>query len=260
MFGKSVAGLGHRPAARHDPGGGAGDRRLARADRRVQLHPGRARVAEHVLPEAGRDLVLAVALLTIALNPAMFWLADRIARHGRAGRNAIACSGPPGIHGVRYHRYMILTPGIAGSSARPMYDRSASPTLPMQAPCPMPAIPRVKDWQTNGLGEPPDSDHFQVRVLPQPDAPASAMRRTANARDASAFPDLQAIGRRPEQPHLVDEAVAEWRSSFTGRNGPSAGRDRTPAGYRGSSKSTSATEGPSDLHRDSLDAPMRLAL
>jgi CPA2 family monovalent cation:H+ antiporter-2 len=36
-------------------------------------------VAERVLPEAGRDLVLATALLTIALNPAMFWLADRIA-------------------------------------------------------------------------------------------------------------------------------------------------------------------------------------
>ena len=36
-------------------------------------------VAEKVLPEAGRDLVLAVALITIAVNPAMFWLADRVA-------------------------------------------------------------------------------------------------------------------------------------------------------------------------------------
>jgi CPA2 family monovalent cation:H+ antiporter-2 len=43
-------------------------------------------VTEHVLPAAGRDLVLAVALLTIALNPAMFWLADRIA--GRASSRA----------------------------------------------------------------------------------------------------------------------------------------------------------------------------
>jgi CPA2 family monovalent cation:H+ antiporter-2 len=31
------------------------------------------------MPAAGRDLVLAVALLTIALNPAVFWLADRVA-------------------------------------------------------------------------------------------------------------------------------------------------------------------------------------
>jgi CPA2 family monovalent cation:H+ antiporter-2 len=36
-------------------------------------------VAERVMPAAGRDLVLAVALLTIALNPAVFWLADRVA-------------------------------------------------------------------------------------------------------------------------------------------------------------------------------------
>ena len=36
-------------------------------------------VAEDVLPAVGRDLVLAVALLTIALNPLMFWLADRLA-------------------------------------------------------------------------------------------------------------------------------------------------------------------------------------
>jgi CPA2 family monovalent cation:H+ antiporter-2 len=36
-------------------------------------------VAEGVLPQAGRDLVLATALLTIALNPAVFRLADHIA-------------------------------------------------------------------------------------------------------------------------------------------------------------------------------------
>jgi len=36
-------------------------------------------VAERVMPAVGRDLVLAVALLTIALNPAIFWLADRMA-------------------------------------------------------------------------------------------------------------------------------------------------------------------------------------
>ena len=40
-------------------------------------------VTEKVLPEAGRDLVLAVALITIAVNPAMFWLADRVAARGR---------------------------------------------------------------------------------------------------------------------------------------------------------------------------------
>ncbi|WP_052213704.1 cation:proton antiporter [Belnapia sp. F-4-1] len=36
-------------------------------------------VAERVMPAIGRDLVLAVALLTIALNPAVFWLADQAA-------------------------------------------------------------------------------------------------------------------------------------------------------------------------------------
>jgi CPA2 family monovalent cation:H+ antiporter-2 len=36
-------------------------------------------VAERVMPAVGRDLVLAVALLSIALNPAVFWLADRMA-------------------------------------------------------------------------------------------------------------------------------------------------------------------------------------
>jgi CPA2 family monovalent cation:H+ antiporter-2 len=36
-------------------------------------------VAERVMPAIGRDMVLAVALLTIALNPAAFWLADRMA-------------------------------------------------------------------------------------------------------------------------------------------------------------------------------------
>ncbi len=36
-------------------------------------------VAEGVLPAEGRDLVLATALLSIAANPAMFWLSDRLA-------------------------------------------------------------------------------------------------------------------------------------------------------------------------------------
>jgi CPA2 family monovalent cation:H+ antiporter-2 len=40
-------------------------------------------VAEGVLPAAGRDLVLATALLTIALNPAVFRLADHIAAQAR---------------------------------------------------------------------------------------------------------------------------------------------------------------------------------
>ena len=41
-------------------------------------------VTEKVLPEEGRDLVLAVALITIAVNPVMFWLADRVAARGVA--------------------------------------------------------------------------------------------------------------------------------------------------------------------------------
>jgi len=44
-------------------------------------------VAEQVLPEAGRDLVLAVALVTIALNPVMFWAIDRVM--------PAAAGGPP---------------------------------------------------------------------------------------------------------------------------------------------------------------------
>jgi len=37
-------------------------------------------VEERVLPAEGRDIVLAVALITIASNPVMFWLADRAGR------------------------------------------------------------------------------------------------------------------------------------------------------------------------------------
>ncbi|MBL6454904.1 cation:proton antiporter [Belnapia sp. T6] len=45
-------------------------------------------VAERVMPAVGRDLVLAVALLTIALNPVMFWLADRLAARGQVAGGA----------------------------------------------------------------------------------------------------------------------------------------------------------------------------
>ncbi|MFZ4410021.1 MAG: cation:proton antiporter [Paracraurococcus sp.] len=45
-------------------------------------------VAERVLPASGRDLVLAVALITIALNPALFWVADRVAGRGGAPQPA----------------------------------------------------------------------------------------------------------------------------------------------------------------------------
>jgi CPA2 family monovalent cation:H+ antiporter-2 len=37
-------------------------------------------VAAGLLPVAGRDLVLAAALLSIALNPALFWLGNRLSR------------------------------------------------------------------------------------------------------------------------------------------------------------------------------------
>ncbi len=36
-------------------------------------------VEQKLLPETGRDLILAAALLTIALNPLVFWVGDRIA-------------------------------------------------------------------------------------------------------------------------------------------------------------------------------------
>jgi len=52
-------------------------------------------VAEKVLPPAGRDLVLAVALISIALNPVMFWLADRIAARADQ-RVAVAQAAAPG--------------------------------------------------------------------------------------------------------------------------------------------------------------------
>jgi len=50
-------------------------------------------VAEGVLPPAGRDLVLATALLTIALNPVVFRLADQIAMQLQQ-----PAMGPPGGH------------------------------------------------------------------------------------------------------------------------------------------------------------------
>jgi monovalent cation:H+ antiporter-2, CPA2 family len=55
-------------------------------------------VTEKVLPEAGRDLVLAVALITIALNPVMFWAADRLAR--RSPAPLVQAATPPQPTGV----------------------------------------------------------------------------------------------------------------------------------------------------------------
>ena len=55
-------------------------------------------VTEKVLPEVGRDLVLAVALLTIALNPVMFWVADRLA--GRGPAPVAQAATPPQPSGV----------------------------------------------------------------------------------------------------------------------------------------------------------------
>jgi CPA2 family monovalent cation:H+ antiporter-2 len=55
-------------------------------------------VTEKVLPEVGRDLVLAVALLTIALNPVMFWAADRVAGRSQAPlAQATAPAQPTGV-------------------------------------------------------------------------------------------------------------------------------------------------------------------
>ncbi|MBK1661800.1 cation:proton antiporter domain-containing protein [Paracraurococcus ruber] len=59
-------------------------------------------VAERVLPPQGRDLVLAVALITIALNPVMFWLADRLAAPPQpvpAPAPAAASATAPASHG-----------------------------------------------------------------------------------------------------------------------------------------------------------------
>jgi CPA2 family monovalent cation:H+ antiporter-2 len=47
-------------------------------------------VTEGVLPEAGRDLILAAAIVTIALNPFTFRLADALARRIAAPKPAIA--------------------------------------------------------------------------------------------------------------------------------------------------------------------------
>jgi monovalent cation:H+ antiporter-2, CPA2 family len=55
-------------------------------------------VTEKVLPETGRDLVLAVALITIALNPVMFWAADRLAR--RSPAPLVQAATPPQPTGV----------------------------------------------------------------------------------------------------------------------------------------------------------------
>ena len=59
-------------------------------------------VTEKVLPEVGRSLVLAVALITIAANPVMFWLADRLAARlaGRGQAGMARTAAPPQPTGV----------------------------------------------------------------------------------------------------------------------------------------------------------------
>ena len=63
-----------RPPARHR----ADDLGEPGADRRVLLHPGRARRRLGLLPEEGRDLILAGAILSILLNPLLFAALDRL--------------------------------------------------------------------------------------------------------------------------------------------------------------------------------------
>jgi CPA2 family monovalent cation:H+ antiporter-2 len=53
-------------------------------------------VAEGVLPEQGRDLVLATALITIALNPLVFRIADRLGA-ARSVPAAVVPPPPPGL-------------------------------------------------------------------------------------------------------------------------------------------------------------------
>ena len=52
------------------------------ADRRVLLHPGRPRRRLGLLPEQGRDLILAGAIISILLNPLLFAALDRLAGEG----------------------------------------------------------------------------------------------------------------------------------------------------------------------------------
>ncbi len=58
-----------------------------RADRRVFLHPRRARRLAGVLPAEARDLILAGAIISILVNPLLMELLDRLPIwRDRAGR------------------------------------------------------------------------------------------------------------------------------------------------------------------------------
>ena len=58
---------------------GADDLGEPRADRRILVHPGGSRRhASALLPEQGRDLILAGAIISIMLNPLLFVLLDRV--------------------------------------------------------------------------------------------------------------------------------------------------------------------------------------
>ncbi len=72
VIGKSLAALAHRAAVRLPAGHGAHDLREPGADRRVLVHSGGPRhEPRRFLPERGRDLILAGAILSISAQSAV---------------------------------------------------------------------------------------------------------------------------------------------------------------------------------------------
>ena len=88
VVGKSIAAFASWSAVRPSDADGADDLGEPRADRRVLLHPRRARrVAWRFCRRRGRDLILAGAIISILLNPLLFALLDR---HAGASTTASA--------------------------------------------------------------------------------------------------------------------------------------------------------------------------
>ena len=105
------------------------------ADRRVLLHPGRARRRLGLLPSEGRDLILAGAILSIMLNPLMFAAVDLAARllldpTARTAPSAAAAGAraDPGPTELTDHTILIGY-GRVGGAGRRCAEAAALPFL-----------------------------------------------------------------------------------------------------------------------------------
>ena len=83
MVGKSLAAIRPGAALRLRPADRAHRGREPGADRRVLVHPRRARRRAGLLPPEGQSLILAGALISISLNPLLFAAVGPVARGAR---------------------------------------------------------------------------------------------------------------------------------------------------------------------------------